>query len=429
MYVPLLETHRNSAVALIRQRAGWLEQPWLGAHSMATLEQRLRIHLHVLSNVLDDDDAEPGQFHDTAVWLAARLQSKHAEQRQNAAESAANWLIEKDSPAAKGACWVLALYRTNETDEVTKRLYHAQPKLRSTLIYIWDSQGVPVPQALLNQGELRSFDPELQAAVLRFASNRPATGLDVFRHYYSPLLSSVDRLPCSTPLLTAAIWGGLLRGDGDAVVVLRRVIELQTQHDELRPLLRLAALSGDPGFHPVLRQHARSAPESGYWLLALWGHRNAIPDVVSGLHDPRTSQHAAEAWYWLSGIRLPMKPRLSVVGDEQKSADNNEVGEVADLRAAKSWWRANDTLWPDGIRRVLGEVMTPVTLSKLAGEHAGKQSQDLLDLLALQVRKPLGVTAGSWFSQRLDALQQFQSLPEHQKNLTESSNIGQRGHA
>ena len=56
--------------------------------SMIDMEYRLRVHIHVLSKCISEDDAEPGDAPDTFLYLAARLSSNNDEEINRAAKLA-----------------------------------------------------------------------------------------------------------------------------------------------------------------------------------------------------------------------------------------------------------------------------------------------------------------------------------------------------
>ena len=406
--MPDAQTHTQSAIALARQREGWLRLPKLEARVLCNLEDRLRLHLYTLSCWPDADDAEPEEEHAAFVWLGLRLQSEETNLRQQAAESALRWLAEADSPRAGAARKALSLFPSDTTDELTLAQYRENREQRADLVIIWHRQGASLPQTLLNQDALQG-DGVPQASVLAYLADHEATGLDIFQYYYRPLLSGPGELPHPTDVLLAAIRGGLIRGDAEALTALRRAMATQ-EGEALRPWLHLAALSGSEEFHPVLQQYAKASPGTGYRLLALWGRREAMPDLLAGLKAPRTSEAASSAWFWITGQTLPQVPRLSVVGEEPAEApDAAAQGMIADLAAARGWWEAHQDSWAAGERRIAGAPMTEARLASLAGEMAGAASADILHLLSLFSGRPLAVWADDWFARRLQRLREFES--------------------
>ena len=396
MYVPLRQTHQDSAVALLRLRDNSLKTNQIEAMFMQSLEQRLRMHLHVLSHSIDGNEQEPANKpYETAIWLAQRLQSTNSEHRQQAAEQACDWLSEEESLRQEGTRLALTLYRTAETDAALRKLYTLTPKLRPTLIALWEAQVTPLPQALLEDDILHSLESEQQSAVLDAVAQQTLVGIEIFRHYYNPLSCSLRQLPQSSQVLASAIRGGMIRGDTDAFTALRYAIE-QLAGVVPDALLRLA--------------HAHVAPETGYQLLALWGYPQVITDMFEGLNDPRSSKPAADAWALLMGKTLSFKPRLSLVGDEgtnKKSAEG--MDQIADLDAAKAEWQAQRSTWPEDQRWLLGLPQTDASLLQLLGQYAGQNSRTIIELLALKRGSPMGIETEGWFSERIERLANYEN--------------------
>ncbi len=403
MDVPLLQTHRDSAEALFRQRGQWRQAEGISSRSLQRLEQRLRLHLHVLARVPPEADApEPSDPAAAFVRLAAALQGANSEQRNAAASRALEWLGGEVPPLRDAAFHALALYPVPEAIEETRRAWEDTPGLRTALVDIWRIQGTSVPRGLLNQGELHAHDAALQAAVLRYSADWPEAGLSVFRPYYHALTDDPFARIAEHGLLAEALRGGLLRGDADAALALRRAIEQQAGPEEAAPLLRLAALSGAADFHPILQQHARNEPESGYRLLALWGRREAVDDLLEGLESPRDNAPAAVAWQLLTGQRLPRRPRMQVVGEQEPEAATGES--IADSEAARRWWSATRESWAPEERRLLGRPLSAATPLAWLADEAGAPAADALDLLGLQLGRPVGVAPETWILRRQECL-------------------------
>ncbi len=403
MDVPLLQTHRDSAEALFRQRGQWRQAEGISSRSLQRLEQRLRLHLHVLARIPPEADApEPSNTAAAFVRLAAALQGENGEQRAAAANQALEWLGGDAPPLREAAFEALALYPVPEAVAETRRAWEEVPDLRAALVDIWRIQGTSVPRGLLNQGELHAHDAGLQAAVLRYSADWPEAGLSVFRPYYHALNDDPFARIAEHALLAEALRGGLLRGDADAVLALRRAIEQQAGPDETAPLLRLAAFSGEPGFHPVLQQHARSEPDSGYRLLALWGRREAVDDLLEGLESPRDNAPAAAAWHLLTGQRLPRRPRMQVVGEQEPESAAGES--IADIEAARRWWSATREGWAPDERRLLGRPLSAAAPIAWLADEAGAPAADALDLLGLHLGRPVGVAPETWILRRQERL-------------------------
>ncbi len=396
MDVTLQQTHRDAASALFEQRMEWRIRPGTSARALRRLERRLHFHLHVLSR-LPPSEVEPLLYETTFVFLAAGLRSPDTRRRRETARLAANWVADEDVERMTAACHALALHPGEETLAETRRLYEEDPERRHLILDAWRIQQAAVPRGLLNQGELHAHDLRLQAVALRFCADWPEAGLSVFQPYYRVLGEDPFASVAELPVLAEALRGGLLRGDDAAPLALRRVIERQADSDEIGFLLYLAALSGERDFHPVLVQRRLAKPASGCRLLALWGHREAVPELLEALETPQANAAAADAWQWLTGQRLPRRPRMQVVGEEAAPASAETI---ADAQAAHAWWDAHKAAWPEGERRLLGRPLSPVVVRDALEEHAGAGAADALDLLGLITGRPAGVVKEDWLLRR-----------------------------
>jgi len=398
--VPLLPMHRESAIALWRQRLRWLSAPGISGRAMERLEYRLRLHLHVLSRVPDAAEEAPAQGEAAFVRLAAALLATDRERRARAAGQALTWLAE--APRRDAARWALALCPGGEVMDAMRGGYARQPGLRALLVEIWRIQGAAIPRELLDPAEPHAGGPELQAALLRYQADRPETGIGAFRPWYHGSGRAPGGSPSATAAIVEALRGGLLRRDPEAPVALRRAIEAAAEAEARSPLLRLAALSGDAAFHPVLQAHARAEPATGFPLLALWGRREAVADLLPGLESPRDNPHAARAWARLTGHELPRRPRIRLA--EGGEGRGTAGGAIADPEAAVNWWQAHRGRWPAKERRAGGRRLdVPAVRARLEAE-AGLDSADALDLVGVITGRPVGVAAGTWHRLRRRAL-------------------------
>ncbi len=405
MDLDYLDTHFHSAKALYRQRLGWLQSERIDMQAMLDLEYRIRVHLHVLAGAIDDQEDEPVQGPDTFLYLAARFSSREESHQQQAAELACQWLLD-DGPRAHGARDALLLFPSPNTYGVMQRTYAEVPALRPILIYILTQHGARLPKGLTNQAELSEQDPYLQAQVLYYAANDKKNSVDVFSSYYQPLIKHDSSIEVDHGSLVAALWGGLLRNDTDAYTALQRAIA-QENDDFLRlDFLRLAALSGEKSYFPIIKQVTEHAPEVGYHFLALHGQKESVLEILAGLTHPRTSAFAEQAWWWVSGQILPKKPRMSVVGQAQdeEQVDQN-VGFVPDAQSGHNWWHKQKT---DAAQRWFqGKPLSMASVQKVACEYTGLISNDLFDLLALTAQQPLKLGNYTWHDARLRRLEKL----------------------
>ncbi len=405
MNVPLAQTHFDSAALLFRQRQGLLDRPEGDAANLVRLERRLRLHLHVLARC-QTEWPEPLKAADAFVWLAAGLSAMDSARAERSRRQALVWLKE-EGPRREGAFAALALFPPADEPQDALTLFRENPKARPSLFHLWRAQGVKIPAPLLNLAELQSADPALQEAAYNYAADRPEIGLDLFRSAYRRLLDATSAPPTSPGVLAAALRGGLLRGDPELARILLRAIELTSDPQAQANLLRLAALHGDSRFFPVLRRaFARNA--QGVWnLLALHGSRAAIADLLESLSRAETMEPAALAWQRLTGVHLARQPRLRLAGEERAAPAGGET--MPDTAAARTWWQARMTDWAEGERSLCGQRLSSAGLRGLLASKSGRLRADLLDLLALTLKRPLGFTDRTWLEAQTRGLKELES--------------------
>lgn len=405
MVIPYAQTHWDSALVLFRQRDAWPLRPLGDAAPLLRLEQQLRLHLHVLARCPETSAREPQETAECFLWLASLLSSPELANRQSAYRQAGELLI-AGGPLGLGAWQAMALFCPPTDDPAPVELYRSQPSLRPVLFGLWREQGFQVPAALYHQGELQDRNPELQQAALAYAADNPQVGPELFRAYYQPLLGTPRPVKNHPEALHAALWGGLVRGGRDLTPALLRAIELTSEPQQQLSLLRLAALSGDEQFYPVLRQRLATDPRHGCRLLALYGRPRVLEDLLDALDLGPAMEAAASAWMWLTGQRLGRKPRLSLVGGDE---DDVTGATMPDSTAAKAWLQQHRGSFADGSRLFQGQPMTPALLFQAADSLAGQGDADLLDLLAIHLGRPLGIRPNSWRTRRSETLAALQS--------------------
>ncbi len=94
--------------------------------------------------------------------------------------------------------------------------------------------------------------------------------------------------------------------------------------------LMLAAISSDPEFSSQL-QDAILAEHVSPWLLAVQGRQESLAFCHHLLENPRFNKTAAQAWTGLTGQKLPLAAKLTVVGQpihsKAKQVDAGPAGE------------------------------------------------------------------------------------------------------
>ncbi len=400
-FVPWAQTHWDSAVALFRQRRALIISAEVDADIVARNEYLLRMHLHVLARC-DWSAPQARKPEQVFVMLARHLSSPQAEVRCEGYAQAREMMIE-GGEAGEGAFAALVLFPEADATKMLD-LYHEHPKLRPQLFTLWREQGRAVPRALLNRAELQGCDEALQEAALAYAVSRPEIGVGLFRPYYAHLQSAVA--PCCFGRLTAlALWGALVRGETGSAEVLRRAVEREDDAEIRFELLRLAALSADAQMLPVLRRLLEVNPAQGARLLALHGSVEAIETLLEALSQAATMNAAARAWMWVRGKPLPQKPRLQMIGQDDGQ------GVMPDSEGARAWWSQQSSALPPEGRLLYGAPLSLPRLYALAQSRAGEVGRDLLDLLALKLGRPLGISPRAEQVRRRSHLQAIPANP------------------
>lgn len=396
---PYAQSHWDCAIALFRQRQSLLAAPEMDAAVVARIEMTLRVHLHVLARSAWPEP-QPDKTAQVFVSLARRLSSPDPERQQEGTARACS-LLSEGGEVGQGAFAALALFPPEDNARLLD-LYRDHHGLRALLFDLWREQGRRVPAGLLNGAELQGRDEALQEAALAYAASRPEIGVAVFHPYYRGLLSR-SASPCSGRLTAHALWGALVRGEQDVSPALRRAVEQEADPQIRFDLLRLAALKADREVLPVLRRLLTEHPAQGARLLALHGCVEAVDMLVEALFDPATMDAAARAWPWLSAQALPHKARLQVVGAA------GGQGLMPDGVIARAWWAQQRSALSPQDCLLFGAPLSQSRLHALALSKAGAAGRDLLDLLALSLQRPLGVSAHAEQAQRRAYLQ---NLPE-----------------
>ncbi len=408
MNLPYLQTHWDSALVLFRQRSAWSSRPLDDAAPLERLEQRLRLHFYVLGRCPETLDRKPDKAPDCFVWLASQLSAEDPSVRRSGYQQAYDLLVAGGAKGL-GAFLALSLFCPPEADQGCVDLYRSHESLRPILFSLWREQGYSVPKALYNRAELQSSSPDLQQAALAYAADNPKVSLELFRAYYQPLLGVTRPKGLASEAISAALRGGLLRGDPELPKALRRAIELEPSPEKQLPLLRLTALSGDRESYPILRSCFATDLQNGAGLLALHGSPEALDDLFAGLGQAQAMEPAAQAWRWLAGQQLGRKPRLSLVG----GADVEASGEtMPDIEAAGNWLEENRAGLKEQDRFFRGQPLAPQSLMDTCLKLAGQGDADMLDLLSFKLQRPLGLTVNSWRSERRRILGKLPVAPQ-----------------
>lgn len=392
--------HWLSAVAIVKQRWAVMASEEAQVTALLTMERLLRVHAHVLGQCSDTLPAATTSVAAFVRW-AALFQASDPDRKANARQSAIDILVKADTDA-EGAFWALALFPLPEDEDALAALYQSSPVLRARLFFLWQVRGTAVPQALVHQAVLKDRDELRQQAALAYAAASPDIGVELFERFYDSNQPNIG-----PGALAVAIWGGMARGDTRAVAALRRAIEMEPSPDHRSPLLLLAALSGSATLLPVLVDFFHSSPEKGGLPLAIHGSREAVRVLVDAMSQAETMHVAAQAWQWASGVPVPEKPRLVVAGDMPSPP---HAGTMPDGDKAREIWESISS--PDQIdqtdRFLFGRPLDLKWLIGLCRTRSGVAGGYLLDLLVLELGRPLGFHSAGWHHQRITELNRIE---------------------
>jgi len=409
MHIPYLETHRQNAQALYRQRLSWLQLPAVAMPAMLDLERRLRAHVFVLSRCVEPDAVEseapesdvPGQPADLFVHLAARLSALESPLRREAAQRACE-LLAAPGPRAEAAWYALMLFPHEDARDAIAATFEAVPETRGLLLEICDAHDMDLPRRWLEAPELADQPRALQAALLTHGARRYAVGPEVYQRFCEVPADDTD--PIRALVLYGGLWGALVRADREAIRAVHSALVRYNQGEIRARLLRLLALSGASSAPALLRDYLDEAPDVALPLLALHGGRAAVEVILDALDDPRCAEFAARAWAQVTGQPLSSRPRLALVGS---GASVNGVGEMPESAPARAWWKLNAPRLREGDRWYEGEPLTPALLIQRMSTRTGYGSADQADLLSLLLRRPVAMALAGCHGVRCSLLQGF----------------------
>lgn len=410
---PLAQRHGKQAQELYLLRTRLLSRRMRGSRSLLELERRLSAHLDILSCMSAEAGAADGDDTQRFLHFATALQSEDEAALFDTCRLALNQLRDdslNDTPLHDA----FALYPPSL--ELMLRLYEQMPEASHAFFSLWRRQRVEIPPGLLNQAELQRENPRLQHEALAYAANHPACGVDLFRAYYTPLLQSAAP-PLHETLLEPVLWGGLVRGDPEALPALQRAVERAESAEIRAGLQRLMALNGAPEHIPILLEAARQSNVVDTRILALSGRSEVTELLLERLGQPRYAKAANNDWLFLTGHPLAERPLLMLVDSKGETAETpseaeQESGSVPDSQAARLWWEHHRAAWGEQ-RWVMGQPGDTTRLITLCRHFAGETAIDLTDLLALRLKRPLGMSPRwGWQNLRLDYLK-TQAEPTH----------------
>ena len=194
------QPHIAAAANLYAQRQQSFIIGSLPSISIAHIERRLMAHLQLLSQSRLSQKIT--QEIDLFILIAANQRSL-----------ASDYL--RQFPGYHAAIFA-ALSLVMDDNQQLVELYQQQPALRAALWQFWHEYGIAVPSPLINQAESDSNRQIRQAAII-YAADNPQCHLEFFQTYYRVLWEKNTAHVFSPVVYTAAIWGGLVRGDEDAL--------------------------------------------------------------------------------------------------------------------------------------------------------------------------------------------------------------------
>ena len=394
--------HTESAIDLYELRLSWLDETDISVNEFNSVEERLNASIYDCSPVPQSDQAanqvqaknkkEPTKEAECFVYLASRINAAQPETSNDAYELAYQWLV-LDGGKAAAAEAVFSLYPEAEHSRLLK-LYDEQEILRPALFRIFRKQMLALPLAMVSTAAKDEYaSAALKNEALHYATAQPDIGLDIFRTHYVPLLSGKTQFDAG--IVEAALWGGLVRGDADATQAISAALSHAVSAADHTKLMRLAALSGNADYLPLLLMAAENNPDTGYPLLVLFGQKSVMPELLKGLEIAHTMEQAAAAFYKLTDQFLPRIPRLTVVGEESDE-EENASSQIPDVKVARAWWDKHQATWKTDERWIFGKPATTAHLNALSNKHAGSFGRDIMALLTLAQKAPLNIPWEIW---------------------------------
>ena len=390
--------HTESAIDLYELRLSWLDEADISANEFSSVEARLNASLYDCAPAphaeQEKNKKEPAKEAECFVYLACRINAEKPEINNYGYDLAYQWLAldAKKSAAAEAA---LSLYP--ETDQTRLiELYDEQKTLRPALFRLFRKQMQTLPLAMVSTAATaEDSSPELKAEAIQYAAANPDIGLDLdlFRTHYVPLLSG--RIQFEASIVAAALWGGMVRDDADATKAIGAALSHAGSVTDHAKLLRLAALSGNAEYLPLLLMAAENNPDTGYPHLVLFGQKSVMPEILKGLATAHTMEQAAAAFTQLTDQILPRVPRLTVVGEETEDAEESPE-QIPDIKVARTWWEQLQANWKADERWLFGKPATATHLAAMSNKHAGRFGRDIMALLTLAQKAPLNIPWEIW---------------------------------
>lgn len=363
-------------------------------NQIISIEKRILTSLFVLSENVDSSEAEPVLYSDTFIYLAKRLLNKDSEIQTLACQSACQFLNEygfvKDdmrSECATATYDVICLFSSEQMQHQLYLSYKNLKSLRASIFSIWTKQSYLVKESIIKNASVQKYDNSLKAELISYKAHGYSDDvlLDSYTHNSNNseiVLAYEAFTDIEKKCFTDSIFQSLYLKNNLAHDVLEAILKEQKLD---KGLLKLASLTGDNRYLSYLVDYSNIDPDSGYYYLALHGSYGAASEIINGFNDVRSIACCAQAWFLLTGMKIPMKARLSIVS---KDEDNiNPENQSPDVSKIEKWWLDNKEKLKTDKRWILGKVHCLKEIVSALTKFSGEFNQDLLSMYKLEVEE------------------------------------------
>lgn len=363
-------------------------------NQIISIEKRILTSLLVLSENVDSSEAEPVLYSDTFIYLAKRLLNKDSEIQTLACQAACQFLNEYDfvvddirSECAAATYDVICLFPSEQMQHQLYLSYQNLKNLRACIFSIWTKQSYLVKESIIKNASVQKYDNSLKAELISYKAHGYSDDvlLDSYTHSSNNsdiVLDYEAYTDIEKKCFTDSIWQSLQLKNNSVHDVLEDILKEQNLD---KGLLKLASLTGDNRYLSYLVDYSNIDPDSGYYYLALHGSYDAASEIINGFNDVRSIACCAQAWFLLTGMKIPMKSRLSIVS---KDEDNiNPENQLPDVSKIEKWWLDNKEKLKTDKRWLLGRVHGLKEIVSALTKFSGEFNQDLLSMYKLEVEE------------------------------------------
>lgn len=417
------KSHFNIVSLLINQYQLLKKICFIEISQLISLEKRILISLFVLTECIEKNESEPDSYIDTFIYLARRLLSNDSEMQEFACQSACQWLnekglIENDNKCAKAAYDIICLFPSQQMQYQLGLTYKNFVNLRACIFSIWIKQSNAIDDTIFQNAEVRQHDSALESEVVSYKTHFKLKSNSVLLESYAS--SDVKRIiehdyavfnenekQCFKDIL----WQCLQLKFKSGFDVLESLLKEQKLD---KGLLRMASLTGDNRYLPYIADYSVLDPDVGYYFLSLLGTYAAANIILQGLSNMRNIDSGSQAWFLLTGMKIPLKPRLSLANEEVRQCIPGN--QSPDINEIEQWWLNNnnflkkDKRWLNGKPHCLNEII--IALQK----YAGRYGHDLVCLYKLETQDDsfCDIEDG-WFTNKLS---QYVKLYDYAESLS-----------